>query len=248
VCVCAGDTSDILIPSTFLPHAPYLSLSFLLSLPPPLEITISPSIGSDWPILDTLLLVVLSPLFTLTCIYILLVVRRRVQRRRELAPISVVNSLPHRIWTPEKDDEHTTNDGEIPTNESLAEGTATRPPTSEGYETRRRVHIVECVVCLEDFVEGDIVITLPCDHEFHQACMYTPSKHTPPVLQLLMSGCFSTPWLTTQRRLCPICKRDIITTTEDIAEADERAPLLNHIDSPVRIRSDDWRGDTAGSP
>lgn len=47
----------------------------------------------------------------------------------------------------------------------------------------------------------------------------------------------STPWLTTRRRLCPICKRDIIVET---AEVDEQSSLLNH-------REDDWRGDTAGS-
>ena len=119
-----------------------------------------------------------------------------------------------------------------------------------GYGTRmRRVHILECVVCLEDFVEGDIVITLPCDHEFHEACMYLPPGNAS-VLQLLtLCGC-STPWLTTRRRLCPICKRDITTTSEDsVVEADERAPLLHHIDSPVRTHnSEDWRGETAGSP
>jgi hypothetical protein len=31
------------------------------------------------------------------------------------------------------------------------------------------------VICLEDFVEGDIVLTLPCDHDFHKACVYYPS-------------------------------------------------------------------------
>ena len=171
-----GDTSDILIPSTFIPHASYLSLSFLLSLPPPLEIIISSSTASDWPLLDTLLLVVLSPLFTLACIYILLILRRRVQRRRELAPISLVKSLPHRIWTREKDDEQTNGETSqqhpAPPQIPDEEGTAART-SGTGYGTRtRRVNILECVVCLEDFVEGDVVITLPCDHEFHEACMY----------------------------------------------------------------------------
>jgi RING-like zinc finger len=158
-----GDTSDITIPSTFIPHASFLSLSYLLSLPPPLDITIIPSTASDWPLLDTLLLVVLSPLFTLACIYFLLILRRRVQRRRELAPLSVVKSLPTRRWTREKDIEETDGDAE---------------PSSlpEGYGTRTRpVNILECVVCLEDFVEGDIVITLPCHHEFHESCMYPSS-------------------------------------------------------------------------
>jgi hypothetical protein len=152
---------DITIPSTFIPHASYLSLLFLLSLPEPLEVTILPSSASDWPLLDTLLLVVLSPLFTLACIYILLTLRRRVQRRRELAPLSVVKSLPTRRWTREKEDEQPT-----------AEPSTIR----SGYGTRtRRARILECVVCLEDFVEGDMVITLPCEHEFHEACMYIPN-------------------------------------------------------------------------
>ena len=153
-----GDTSDIIIPSTFIPRASYLSLSFLLSLPPPLEITILPSTASDWAFLDTLLLVVLSPLFTLACIYFLLLIRRRVQRRRELAPLSVVKSLPHRKWTREKDDENET------------EGPSTMIP--QGYGTRTTLRVLECVVCLEDFVEGEIIVTLPCDHEFHESCMY----------------------------------------------------------------------------
>jgi len=88
----------------------------------------------------------------------LLIIRRRVQRRRELAPLSVVKSLPHRTWTREKD------------NENETEGSSTMIP--EGYGTRTGRRVLECVVCLEDFVEGDIIITLPCDHEFHESCMY----------------------------------------------------------------------------
>lgn len=122
-------------------------------------ITILPSAASDWPLLDTLLLVVLSPLFTLACIYILLIVRRRVQRRRELAPLSVVKSLPTRRWTREK---------------GQSERDAEASSIPEGYGTRtRRVSIQECVICLEDFVEGDLLITLPCEHEFHENCVYT---------------------------------------------------------------------------
>jgi hypothetical protein len=29
----------------------------------------------------------------------------------------------------------------------------------------------ECMVCLEDFVEGDVVMTLLCEHDFHKACV-----------------------------------------------------------------------------
>lgn len=164
-----GDTSDIMIPSTFISHASYLSLSYLLSLPP-LQVTIYPSTDSDWPILDTLLLVVLSPVFTLATIYIFIILRRRVQRRKELAPLSVVKSLPHRRWTREKDDEE---------EEESSDPESSRIP--EGYGTStRRVNILECVICLEDFVEGDVIITLPCNHEFHESCMYLTLPLLPP--------------------------------------------------------------------
>jgi hypothetical protein len=99
-----------------------------------------------------------------------------------------------------------------------------------GYGTRTTRRVLECVICLEDFVEGDVIITLPCDHEFHESCMYHPNEKCVLIIN-------STPWLTTRRRLCPICKRDIIVET---AEVDEQSSLLNH-------REGDWRGDTAGS-
>jgi hypothetical protein len=152
-----------MIPSTFIAHASYLSLSYLLSLPGPLQIQIIPSTASDWPLLDTLLLVILSPLFTLACIYFILLIRRRVQRRRQLAPLSYVRSLPHRRWTREKDVEE--GNGE--------------PSNPEGYGTRCsiRVNIQDCAVCLEDFAEGDKVITLPCGHEYHEDCVYDPILH-----------------------------------------------------------------------
>jgi len=49
----------------------------------------------------------------------------------------------------------------------------------------------ECVVCLEEYVDGvSRVMSLPCGHEFHAECI--------------------TPWLTTRRRTCPICKGDVV--------------------------------------
>jgi hypothetical protein len=49
----------------------------------------------------------------------------------------------------------------------------------------------ECVICLEEYVDGvSKVMSLPCAHEFHEACI--------------------TPWLITRRRTCPICKGDVV--------------------------------------
>src|SRR5207244_801286 len=46
-------------------------------------------------------------------------------------------------------------------------------------------------VCLEEYVDGvSRVMSLPCGHEFHVDCI--------------------TPWLTTRRRTCPICKGDVV--------------------------------------
>ncbi|ODV89914.1 hypothetical protein CANCADRAFT_97829 [Tortispora caseinolytica NRRL Y-17796] len=63
----------------------------------------------------------------------------------------------------------------------------------------------ECVICLEKYVDGESqVMTLPCEHEFHAECIK--------------------PWLIQQKRLCPICKRDVTIT--------ESTPLLSARPSP----------------
>lgn len=80
---------------------------------------------------------------------------------------------------------------------------------------------LECVICLENFKEDDIVLSLPCDHDFHVACMYAPLSFRDVILTI------STPWLTTQHRLCPLCKRDIIHGHE---VANELSPLLHGFD------------------
>ncbi|CAN7996072.1 unnamed protein product [Ixodes hexagonus] len=73
-----------------------------------------------------------------------------------------------------------------------------------------------CAICIEDFVEGDKLRTLPCSHAYHCKCIE--------------------PWLLENRRTCPICKRKVVLPgmdpdSDSDSEADvshsERTPLLS---------------------
>lgn len=63
-----------------------------------LWITLTPTTMSTSPFFDTLLVLVVSPLITLTVVYSLLLIRSRIRRRRWRAPKSVVDRLPIRTY------------------------------------------------------------------------------------------------------------------------------------------------------
>jgi RING-like zinc finger/PA domain len=63
-----------------------------------LWVTITPTTISTTPFFDTLLVLVVSPLVTLTVVYALLLLRSRIRRRRWRAPKSVVERLPVRTY------------------------------------------------------------------------------------------------------------------------------------------------------
>lgn len=92
------------------------------------------------PLLDMLLVVVLSPAVMMLFIYLTWRLRQRQRRKNELAPTDFVTRLPTRKFRREKQDQH---------NEDHA----------------------ECAICLEDYVDDDILRTLPCRHEFHASCV-----------------------------------------------------------------------------
>lgn len=197
-----------------------------------LWVTLTPTNMSTSPFFDTLLVLVVSPLITLTVVYALLLLRSRIRRRRWRAPKSVVERLPIRTYHTITSQSTTTTSGSprSPSPGSVSSVTSTSPllgtrpirdapgrsrPRSQtvsgagirkhdgmaskeeaasGSDLWRRKYIgrqVECVVCLEEYVDGQSqVMSLPCGHEFHAECI--------------------TPWLTTRRRTCPICKGDVV--------------------------------------
>jgi hypothetical protein len=189
-----------------------------------LWVTITPT-SSASPFFDTLLVLVISPLITLTIVYALLILRARIRRRRWRAPKSVVDRLPVRTYhtvattpsatsrlpspssasptTPLLQRQDTqpsqpasrprprsrTTTGVPETDNFLAATPAVPTPRSTSRSGGHREHEkgaggfsaewrkymgrqVECVVCLEEYVDGvSKVMSLPCGHEFHADCM-----------------------------------------------------------------------------
>ena len=180
-----------------------------------LWVTLTPSTMSTSPFLDTLLVLVVSPLITLTVVYALLLLRSRIRRRRWRAPKSVVGRLPVRTYhtmscsSTSSSPRCASPPGSSPTSplfQAPSPGTSTcpRPRSRTTPSIGRSVpalaeHVatdespkktekqsrpsggkrkyagkqIECVVCLEEYVDGHSrVMSLPCGHEFHAECMY----------------------------------------------------------------------------
>lgn len=90
-----------------------------------------------------------------------------------------------------------------------------------------------CAICLDDYIDNERLRVLPCHHAYHVKCI--------------------DPWLTKNRRVCPICKRKVFARGErrhprrrsstdsmsssadetSIRAADEHTPLLNSVSNPV---------------
>lgn len=193
-----------------------------------LWVTLTPTSGAS-PFLDTLLVLVVSPLVTLTVVYALLLIRSRIRRRRWRAPKSVVERLPVRTYQTIAPSLHSNGSGSgsqsprQPNNISPTSVSVTTPllqrsssPSRPRPRSRTTTGIpesadlirvnssplqvpvlptrlpeheknssndtsewkkymgkqVECVVCLEEYVDGvSRVMSLPCGHEFHADCM-----------------------------------------------------------------------------
>ena len=174
-----------------------------------LWVTLSPTTISTSPFFDTLLVLVVSPLVTLTVVYALLLLRSRIRRRRWRAPKSVVDRLPVRTYhtmscssaaassllaTPpttsptspllqsspqaissrSRPRSRTTSGIGAAVTVSLDKATAKTSAQDEKSSPPKRYNgkQVECVVCLEEYVDGHSrVMSLPCGHEFHAECM-----------------------------------------------------------------------------
>lgn len=60
-----------------------------------------------------------------------------------------------------------------------------------------------CPICLDDFEEGDKLRILPCSHWYHMKCV--------------------DPWLTKNRKICPVCKQKVVKDDSDSSSNEDRA-------------------------
>ncbi|KAG9510809.1 E3 ubiquitin-protein ligase RNF13 [Fragariocoptes setiger] len=87
--------------------------------------------------------------------------------------------------------------------------------------TKSDHHFDTCAICLDDYIEGEKLRLLPCGHAYHNRCI--------------------DPWLTKNRRICPVCKGKVrvpgmsdISDTE--SESDQRTGSYDANESTPLLR------------
>ncbi|KAL1922660.1 uncharacterized protein VTP21DRAFT_10199 [Calcarisporiella thermophila] len=94
-----GDTSDIHIPSVFIPSSQYIQL---VTLEPTFSLVRMIPNEFIQPMADIFVLVILSPAAVAFIIYAIWQLRQQQRKRLELAPVSVVRALPTKTFSREK--------------------------------------------------------------------------------------------------------------------------------------------------
>ncbi|CAO3617686.1 unnamed protein product [Cunninghamella blakesleeana] len=177
-----GNTSDIFIPSVYVAQYQYNSLKTYVK-ENPMSIQMIKNEESPWSLTDMLVMIILSPSIMMLFVYFTWKYREYQRKLKDLAPCHIVYNLPSRIFRREKHVIlHPTNENDNINDQQSDSDTIHR--NQQGDD--------ECAICLDEYVDGDKIRTLPCRHEFHAICIDT--------------------WLTTRKKFCPICKSNICQT------------------------------------
>ncbi|KAF9436440.1 Chitin synthase, class 1 [Entomortierella beljakovae] len=94
----ARDTADVKIPSVFISQTHYRELRYFgMELGKGFPVKLTPD-EIDWPVLDIILFIILSPAFVVLFLFFIWQLRMRQQRLADLAPAEVVNNLPVKVF------------------------------------------------------------------------------------------------------------------------------------------------------
>ncbi|KAI5204449.1 hypothetical protein E4T39_03632 [Aureobasidium subglaciale] len=199
-----------------------------------LWVTLTPASMSSSPFFDTLLVLVVSPLVTLTIVYALLLLRSRIRRRRWRAPKSIVDRFPVRTYhtIPSSAASNASDSATI----SPAAPTQTTPLLHSGAraisQTRPRPR---SRTASEVPVSGSSPASSPSLDQVQEKreaglaewrrryggrqrdCAICIDEFEDGVSRVMSLPCGHefhvdciTPWLTTRRRTCPNCKADVV--------------------------------------
>ncbi|KAI9592998.1 hypothetical protein BDF19DRAFT_387840 [Syncephalis fuscata] len=99
----AEDTSDVNIPSVFTLQIDYHQLRYLAShLDQPFIVKLLSDDVISWPLLDILIVTIITPTLMMVFIYAIWYVRQRQDQLADLAPRQVVNNLPTKLFSQDK--------------------------------------------------------------------------------------------------------------------------------------------------
>lgn len=186
-----GDASDIRIPSVYVAQYQFLSLLQHLSdvnenQDTPVFIRITENELFSWTYSDLFLLfAVLIPSSILYATYLAWRVRQDSQAQQHL----------------QQQQQQLQQDGEQWTVKDVVSNLPVH-----SFHREKDIPIDECIICLEEYSEGDKIRTLPCKHLFHSTCIQA--------------------WLN-RKHFCPICKYDVCRNRYQQPQANERTPLLS---------------------
>ncbi|KAL2012828.1 hypothetical protein VTN00DRAFT_353 [Thermoascus crustaceus] len=101
---------------------------------------------------------------------------------------------------------------------------ASRSSTHEQQQPQESANYV-CPICTDDFVKGQDLRVLPCNHQFHPECI--------------------DPWLVNVSGTCPLCRIDLNPPETD--DEDEDSESDDHVARPVGRQETDQINDSANT-